>query len=168
MGTVIGLAMALGVERAMNFMLVNAGRVDLVAYVVVVPSLFLVAMLAAYPPVEHPGLPQHRRRAISEGRLPIGLAQQSFVCPNQDRKSLSGAENKAVTDRTFMRFRGPKALTDNFRGQSGCVLLAHQIEVFDILPVLFHCHSTVMSPPSTVFSFSGSWQGTSLLLGNHA
>lgn len=88
MGTVIGLAMALGVERAMNFMLVNAGRVDLVAYVVVVPSLFLVAMLGADPPVEHPGLPQHRRRAISEGRLPIGLAQQSFVCPNQLPRSI--------------------------------------------------------------------------------
>lgn len=55
METVIGLAMGLGVARAMNFMLFNAGGVGLVAYIV---SLFLVA---AYPPKEHPGLLQHRR-----------------------------------------------------------------------------------------------------------
>ena len=49
-GTVIGLAMGFGVERLMNSMLFNAGGVDIVAYVIVVPSLFLVTMLAAYVP----------------------------------------------------------------------------------------------------------------------
>jgi ABC-type lipoprotein release transport system permease subunit len=42
--------MGLAVERLMNAMLFNAGGVDLVAYVVVVPALFLVTMLAAYVP----------------------------------------------------------------------------------------------------------------------
>jgi macrolide transport system ATP-binding/permease protein len=50
MGTVIGLAMGFAVEQLMNSMLFNAGGVDTVAYVVVVPSLFLVTMLAAYVP----------------------------------------------------------------------------------------------------------------------
>ena len=50
MGTAIGLAMGLGVERLMNSMLFDAGGVDIVAYVVVVPSLFLATMLAAYVP----------------------------------------------------------------------------------------------------------------------
>ncbi|MEO8128991.1 MAG: FtsX-like permease family protein, partial [Bryobacteraceae bacterium] len=49
-GTVIGLAMGFAVEKLMNSMLFNAGGIDILAYVVVVPSLFLVAMLAAYIP----------------------------------------------------------------------------------------------------------------------
>jgi predicted permease len=49
-GTVIGLAMGFAVERLMNSMLFDAGGVDIVAYVVVVPSLFLATMLAAYVP----------------------------------------------------------------------------------------------------------------------
>jgi ABC-type antimicrobial peptide transport system permease subunit len=49
-GTGIGLAMGFAVEQLMNSMLFNAGGVDIVAYVVVVPSLFLVTMLAAYVP----------------------------------------------------------------------------------------------------------------------
>ena len=49
-GTVIGLAMGFGVEQLMNSQLFNAGGVDVVAYVVVVPSLFLITMLAAYVP----------------------------------------------------------------------------------------------------------------------
>jgi macrolide transport system ATP-binding/permease protein len=49
-GTVIGLAMGFAVEQLMNSMLFNAGGVDIVAYVIVVPSLFLVTMLAAYVP----------------------------------------------------------------------------------------------------------------------
>jgi predicted permease len=49
-GTVIGLAMGFALERLMNSMLFNAGGVDIVAYVVVVPSLFVVTMLAAYVP----------------------------------------------------------------------------------------------------------------------
>ncbi len=49
-GTGIGLAMGLGVERLMNAMLFDAGHVDLVAYAVVVPALFLVTTLAAYVP----------------------------------------------------------------------------------------------------------------------
>lgn len=50
MGTAIGLAMGFAVERLMNSMLFNAGGVDIVAYLVVVPSMFLVTMLAAYLP----------------------------------------------------------------------------------------------------------------------
>jgi predicted permease len=50
MGTVMGLAMGFAVERLMNSMLFNAGGVDIAAYVIVVPSLFLVTMLAAYVP----------------------------------------------------------------------------------------------------------------------
>jgi macrolide transport system ATP-binding/permease protein len=49
-GTAIGLAMGFAVERLMNSMLFNAGGVDILAYIIVVPSLFLVTMLAAYVP----------------------------------------------------------------------------------------------------------------------
>jgi ABC-type antimicrobial peptide transport system permease subunit len=49
-GTVIGLAMGFAVEQLMNSMLFNAGGVDVVAYLIVVPSLFLISMLAAYIP----------------------------------------------------------------------------------------------------------------------
>ncbi|MBZ5624526.1 MAG: ABC transporter permease [Acidobacteriia bacterium] len=49
-GTAIGLAMGFAVERLFNSVLFNAGGVDVVAYVVVVPSLFLVTVLAAYVP----------------------------------------------------------------------------------------------------------------------
>jgi predicted permease len=49
-GTGIGLVMGFAVEKLMNFMLFNAGGVDLVAYLIVVPSLFLVTLLAAYIP----------------------------------------------------------------------------------------------------------------------
>jgi macrolide transport system ATP-binding/permease protein len=49
-GTVIGLAMGFALERLMNSMLFNAGGVDMTVYLVVVPSLFLVTMLAAYVP----------------------------------------------------------------------------------------------------------------------
>jgi predicted permease len=50
LGTVIGLAMGFAVEQLMNSMLFNAGGVDIVAYLIVVPSMFLVTMLAAYVP----------------------------------------------------------------------------------------------------------------------
>jgi len=49
-GTVIGLVMGFAVERLMNSMLFNSGGVDVVAYIIVVPTLFLVTMLAAYVP----------------------------------------------------------------------------------------------------------------------
>ncbi len=49
-GTVIGLVMGFAVERLMNAMLFDAGGVDLVAYLIVVPSLLIVTMLAAYIP----------------------------------------------------------------------------------------------------------------------
>ncbi len=49
-GTVTGLAMGFAVERLMSSMLFNAGGLDIVAYVTVVPSLFVVTMLAAYRP----------------------------------------------------------------------------------------------------------------------
>ena len=49
-GTAIGLVLGMGVEQLMNAMLFNAGRVDFVAYLVVVPSMLLVTMLATYVP----------------------------------------------------------------------------------------------------------------------
>jgi predicted permease len=49
-GTAIGLVMGFAVERLMNSMLFNAGGVDILAYVIVVPSLLLVTMLATYVP----------------------------------------------------------------------------------------------------------------------
>jgi putative ABC transport system permease protein len=50
MGTVIGLALGVAVEQFMNSMLFNAGGVDLAVYLIVVPSMVLVTMLAAYVP----------------------------------------------------------------------------------------------------------------------
>jgi macrolide transport system ATP-binding/permease protein len=50
MGTGLGLVMGFALERLMNSMLFNSSGVDVVAYVIVVPSLFMVAMLAAYVP----------------------------------------------------------------------------------------------------------------------
>jgi macrolide transport system ATP-binding/permease protein len=49
-GTAIGLVMGFALEQLMNSMLFNAGGVDIVAYIIVVPTLFLVTMLAAYVP----------------------------------------------------------------------------------------------------------------------
>jgi putative ABC transport system permease protein len=49
-GTVIGLAMGFAVEQLMNSMLFNAGGVDILAYVTVVPLMIMVTMLAAYVP----------------------------------------------------------------------------------------------------------------------
>jgi len=50
MGTALGLAMGFSLERLMNSMLFDSGGVDVVAYIIVVPSLFLVTMLASYIP----------------------------------------------------------------------------------------------------------------------
>jgi predicted permease len=49
-GAMFGVVMGFAVEHLMNSMLFNAGGVDIVAYIIVVPSLFLVTMLAAYVP----------------------------------------------------------------------------------------------------------------------
>jgi ABC-type antimicrobial peptide transport system permease subunit len=49
-GTVIGLAMGFAVEQMMNSMLFNAGRVDVLAYAIVVPTLVIATMLATYIP----------------------------------------------------------------------------------------------------------------------
>jgi predicted permease len=49
-GTAIGLLMGLALERLMNSMLFNAGGVDIVAYLVIVPSLLLATLLATYLP----------------------------------------------------------------------------------------------------------------------
>ncbi len=50
MGTVIGLAMGIAVERLLNSMLFNAGGVDITVYLIVVPAMALVTALAAYVP----------------------------------------------------------------------------------------------------------------------
>lgn len=47
---VIGWAMGFALERLMNAMLFNVGGFDIVAYLVVVPSIVLVTMFAAYVP----------------------------------------------------------------------------------------------------------------------
>ncbi|HXT52737.1 MAG TPA: FtsX-like permease family protein, partial [Thermoanaerobaculia bacterium] len=49
-GTAIGLAMGIAIERLMNSMLFDSGRVDVAVYLLVVPSMVLVTMLAAYVP----------------------------------------------------------------------------------------------------------------------
>lgn len=49
-GVTIGLALGVAVERLMNSMLFKAGGVDIAAYLVVVPAMFLVTALAAYVP----------------------------------------------------------------------------------------------------------------------
>ncbi len=49
-GTVIGLVMGFGVEQLMNSMLFDSGGIDILAYVIVVPALFLVTLLAAFVP----------------------------------------------------------------------------------------------------------------------
>jgi putative ABC transport system permease protein len=50
MGTLIGLGLGFAVEQLINTQLFNAGGVDLVAYLIVVPSMLLVTVLAAYLP----------------------------------------------------------------------------------------------------------------------
>jgi len=49
-GASIGLAMGVAVERVMNSALFNAGGVDVLVYLVVVPAMLLVTMMAAYIP----------------------------------------------------------------------------------------------------------------------
>lgn len=49
-GSAIGLAMGFAVERLMNAMIFDAGGVDLLVYLVVVPTMIAVTMLAAYVP----------------------------------------------------------------------------------------------------------------------
>jgi ABC-type antimicrobial peptide transport system permease subunit len=49
---VIGTAMSLAVEHLMNSMLFGAGSIDLIVYLIVVPSLFAITMLAAYVPAQ--------------------------------------------------------------------------------------------------------------------
>ena len=49
-GTAIGLALGFGVEKLFNSMLFDAEGVDLLAYMIVVPAMFLATMLAAYVP----------------------------------------------------------------------------------------------------------------------
>jgi putative ABC transport system permease protein len=49
-GTAIGLAMGFGVERLLKAALFNTGGVDMVVYIVVVPSMVVVTMLAAWLP----------------------------------------------------------------------------------------------------------------------
>jgi len=57
-GMVAGLAMGFALEQLMNSMLFNSGGVDILAYAVVVPTMFLVTMLAAY-------IPAHRATKIA-------------------------------------------------------------------------------------------------------
>ncbi len=49
-GTAIGLAMSLAVERLFNAVLFNAGGIDVLAYAVIVPTLLAATVLAAYVP----------------------------------------------------------------------------------------------------------------------
>ena len=49
-GTFVGVAMSLAVERLMDSMVFDVGGVDIVTYLVVTPLLFLITMLAAYVP----------------------------------------------------------------------------------------------------------------------
>lgn len=49
-GTAIGLALGFAVERLFNATVFNAGSVDVVSYLIVVPTMFLATLLAAYLP----------------------------------------------------------------------------------------------------------------------
>ena len=49
-GTATGLVLSLGLERMLNSFIFNVGGVDVLAYAIVVPSLFVVTVLAAYVP----------------------------------------------------------------------------------------------------------------------
>ena len=49
-GTAIGLALGFGLERLMNAMLFNAGGTDFAVYLMLVPAMVLVTMVAAYVP----------------------------------------------------------------------------------------------------------------------
>ena len=49
-GTALGVILGLGLERVLNSFLFNAGGVDVLVYVTVVPALLVVTMLAAYVP----------------------------------------------------------------------------------------------------------------------
>jgi ABC-type antimicrobial peptide transport system permease subunit len=55
-GTAVGLAMGFGVERLLNSFIFGTAGVDIVVYIIVVPTLFLVAMLAAYVPARRASL----------------------------------------------------------------------------------------------------------------
>jgi len=88
MGTIIGLTTGFAIERLMNSMLFNAGGVDILAYLVIVPSLFLVTMLAAYVPARRAsrisadagaairvvslGLLRLRGRSVREPKMGLG------------------------------------------------------------------------------------------------
>lgn len=50
LGTAIGLAMGIAVERLMNSMIFNVGGMDFLAYAIVVPAMFVVTLLAAWIP----------------------------------------------------------------------------------------------------------------------
>ena len=49
-GTALGLGLGFAVERLFHAMLFDADGVDIVSYLIVVPTMFLAAMLAAYVP----------------------------------------------------------------------------------------------------------------------
>lgn len=49
-GTAFGLVLGFAVEKLFNAMLFDAGGVDVVSYLIVVPTIFLAAILAAYIP----------------------------------------------------------------------------------------------------------------------
>lgn len=49
-GGLVGVGLGMGVEQLMNSMLFNVGRVDVVAYLLVVPAMVFVTMLATYLP----------------------------------------------------------------------------------------------------------------------
>ena len=79
-GAAIGLAMGVGLERLMNAMLFNAGGVDLLVYLIVVPAMVLVTMLAAYVPARKATHGSRRRwrcgasdalRRVSSGSLAV-------------------------------------------------------------------------------------------------
>ena len=49
-GTTIGLALGVGLDRLLNAFLFNVGGVDVAVFAAVVPSLLVVTAIAAYVP----------------------------------------------------------------------------------------------------------------------
>jgi ABC-type antimicrobial peptide transport system permease subunit len=93
-GAAIGLAMGFAVEQLMNSMLFNAGGVDTLAYVIVVPSLFLATMLAAY-------VPAHRATRIAPTQA---LRYEEQLIPERQIRCAQFPKHAGITLR-YLPFR---------------------------------------------------------------
>lgn len=109
LGIAIGLAMGFAVERLMNSMLFNAGGVDFIAYLVVLPALFLVTVLGAFVPaksVTHCANRGASRRIICSLRVKFLLSPPIVPVRPQVRALCPRGSTFPLT-RTFPRIKLP-------------------------------------------------------------